>query len=137
MTGGAIQTGSNGQVTLGGNVTATSDAATGAATVGGTGVFSMGGAARTFTVNSGTAPLGIDMDVQLPITGPGTPGLIKAGNGPYRPTRCGHDLPVCRWGDFSAASYDGVAGDHVWFAGQFTIPITTFSRNWGTWIGEI
>jgi hypothetical protein len=63
--------------------------------------------------------------------------LIKAGNGPYRPTRCGHDIPVCRWGDYSATSYDGVAGDHVWFAGQFTSPITSFSRNWATWIGEI
>jgi hypothetical protein len=63
--------------------------------------------------------------------------LIKAGEGPYRPTRCGHDIPVCRWGDYSATSYDGTGGNHVWFAGQFTIPVTTFSRNWGTWIGEV
>src|SRR5262249_39823883 len=37
-----------------------------------------------------------------------SPGLlVKAGEAPYRPDRCGHDIVVCRWGDYSATSYDG------------------------------
>ncbi|HEV2237756.1 MAG TPA: hypothetical protein VGR57_13945 [Ktedonobacterales bacterium] len=84
----------------------------------------------------------VNPEVRLTVRQPGgdfqaNGTLIKAGEGPYRPTRCGHNIPVCRWGDYSATSYDGVAGDHVWFAGQFTIPVPAFSRNWGTWIGEI
>jgi len=66
-----------------------------------------------------------------------SPGLlIKPGEAPYRPTRCGHDIPVCRWGDYSATSYDGFAANHVWFAGQYANG-GAFSRNWGTWIGRV
>src|SRR5260370_38257496 len=36
-----------------------------------------------------------------------SPGvLIKAGEAPYRPTQCCSSIPVCRWGDYSATSYD-------------------------------
>jgi hypothetical protein len=66
-----------------------------------------------------------------------SPGLlIKAGEAPYRETRCGHDIPVCRWGDYSATSYDGFRTDTVYFAGQYA-NAPTFSRNWGTWIGSV
>lgn len=63
--------------------------------------------------------------------------LIKAGEGPYRPTRCGHDIPVCRWGDYSATSFDGFATNNVRFAGEYANAVSSFSRNWGTWIGEV
>jgi len=68
--------------------------------------------------------------------------LLKAGESSYRPTLCGSKaLPVCRWGDFEATSFDGAG--HIWFAGQYanlfqgvsTPP--AFGRNWGTWIGAI
>jgi hypothetical protein len=67
--------------------------------------------------------------------------LLKAGEAPYRPGVCGTAaLPVCRWGDFSAASFDG--NGTVWVAGQYANgnvgPSTDpnfSSRNWGTWIG--
>ena len=68
--------------------------------------------------------------------------LLKAGESSYRPTLCGTKvIPVCRWGDFEAASFDG--SGHIWFAGQYanlfqgvsTPP--AFGRNWGTWIGSI
>jgi hypothetical protein len=66
-----------------------------------------------------------------------SPGLlIKAGEAPYRETRCGHDIPVCRWGDYSATSYDGFSTNNVYFAGQYA-NAPTFSRNWGTWIGRV
>jgi hypothetical protein len=65
--------------------------------------------------------------------------LIKAGEAPYRPGVCGVTLPVCRWGDYSAASGDRRGA--VWLAGQYananTGPSTDpdfSSRNWGTWI---
>lgn len=63
--------------------------------------------------------------------------LIKAGEGPYRPDACGSSIPVCRWGDFSATSFDGFATNNVWFAGQYANAVSSFSRNWGTWIGEV
>jgi hypothetical protein len=72
--------------------------------------------------------------------GPGN--LLKAGESSYRPTLCGTKvIPVCRWGDYEAASFDG--SGHIWFAGQYanlfqgvsTPP--AFGRNWGTWIGAI
>jgi hypothetical protein len=72
----------------------------------------------------------------------GAGNLLKAGESSYRPTLCGTKaLPVCRWGDFEAASFDG--SGHIWFAGQYanlfqgvsTPPV--FGRNWGTWIGAI
>jgi hypothetical protein len=73
-------------------------------------------------------------------SGPGN--LLKAGESSYRPTLCGTKaIPVCRWGDFEATSFDG--SGHIWFAGQYanlfqgaaTPP--AFGRNWGTWIGAI
>jgi hypothetical protein len=71
----------------------------------------------------------------------GTGQLLKAGESSYRPTLCGKAIPVCRWGDYEAASFDG--SGHIWFAGEYanlfqgvsTPP--AFGRNWGTWIGAI
>ncbi|MGZ6339511.1 MAG: hypothetical protein ACXWNG_04015 [Candidatus Limnocylindrales bacterium] len=72
--------------------------------------------------------------------GPGR--LLKAGEAPYRPTLCGTaTIPVCRWGDYEAASTDG--NGHIWVASQYansnTDPTVApfFGRNWGTWIGEL
>ena len=68
--------------------------------------------------------------------------LLKAGESNYRPTLCGTKvIPVCRWGDFEATSFDG--SGHIWMAGQYANQfqgVTTppvFGRNWGTWIGAI
>jgi hypothetical protein len=68
--------------------------------------------------------------------------LLKAGESSYRPTLCGTSaLPVCRWGDFEAASFDG--SGHIWFAGEYANQFQgvntppAFGRNWGTWIGAI
>ena len=67
--------------------------------------------------------------------------LLKAGESSYRPTLCGGAIPVCRWGDYEATSFDG--GGHIWFASQYANQfqgVTTppaFGRNWGTWIGAI
>lgn len=68
--------------------------------------------------------------------------VLKAGVASYRPSVCGTaDLPVCRWGDYEALSFDGHG--RVWLAGQYanrhTNPATApwFGRNWGTWIGAI
>ncbi len=68
--------------------------------------------------------------------------LLKAGEAPYRPGLCGSaSLPVCRWGDYSAASWNG--RDAIWIAGQYANSFTdptappVFGRNWGTWIGEL
>jgi hypothetical protein len=73
-------------------------------------------------------------------TSPGR--LLKAGEANYRPTLCGTTvIPVCRWGDYEAMSFDGQG--HIWFAGEYsnthTNPGTApqFGRNWGTWIGAI
>jgi hypothetical protein len=66
-----------------------------------------------------------------------SPGvLIKAGEAPYRASQCGTVIPVCRWGDFSATSYDGFETNHVWFAGQYA-NAPTILRNWGTFVGEL
>jgi hypothetical protein len=70
----------------------------------------------------------------------GTGTLLKAGVTNYRPQLCGTAaLPVCRWGDFSAASFDG-AGT-IWVAGQYANELNLGApqngRNWGTWIGAI
>ena len=68
--------------------------------------------------------------------------LLKAGESSYRPTLCGTSaLPVCRWGDFEAASFDGTG--HIWFAGEYANQFQgvntppAFGRNWGTWMGAI
>ena len=81
MTGGVVNTGFTGVVTLLGDVTAVSDKTTGAATISGTGELSLGGAPRTFTVNAGPAPAGSDMDVQAPIVSTAGEGLTKDGGG--------------------------------------------------------
>jgi hypothetical protein len=73
-------------------------------------------------------------------TGPGL--LLKAGESSYRPELCGTPaLPVCRWGDYEATSFDGAG--HLWFASQYanlyagrTTP-PQFGRNWSTWIGAV
>jgi hypothetical protein len=70
----------------------------------------------------------------------GTGTLLKAGETNYRPQLCGSAaLPVCRWGDFSAASFDG-AGT-IWFAGEYANQLNLGppqnGRNWGTWIGAV
>jgi hypothetical protein len=67
--------------------------------------------------------------------------LLKAGESSYRPTLCGAAIPVCRWGDFEAASFDGAG--HIWFAGEYANQFQgvatppAFGRNWGTWMGAI
>jgi len=67
--------------------------------------------------------------------------LLKAGEAPYRPGLCGSAIPVCRWGDYSAAAFDGQG--RVWVAGEYANSFTdanaapVFGRNWGTWIGEL
>ncbi|HEX9100373.1 MAG TPA: hypothetical protein VF956_12865 [Candidatus Dormibacteraeota bacterium] len=71
-------------------------------------------------------------------TGTGT--LLKAGEDNYRPQLCGSAaLPVCRWGDFSATSFDGAGG--IWFAGEYANTLNLGApqngRNWGTWIGAL
>ena len=73
-------------------------------------------------------------------SGPGN--LLKAGESSYRPTLCGTKvIPVCRWGDFEAASFDG--SSHIWFAGEYANQFQgvatppAFGRNGGTWIGAI
>jgi hypothetical protein len=75
----------------------------------------------------------------------GTGVLLKAGENSYRPHLCGtlqgtppHPF-ICRWGDFSATSFDGAGG--IWFAGEYANPLNLGApqngRNWGTWIGSI
>ncbi|MDQ1605929.1 MAG: hypothetical protein QOJ18_296, partial [Microbacteriaceae bacterium] len=51
-------------------------------------------------------------------------------------------LPVCRWGDYSAASSDGSGS--IWLAGQYananvgpSADPDFSSRNWGTWIAGL
>lgn len=66
--------------------------------------------------------------------------LLKAGENSYRPQLCGSAaLPVCRWGDFEATSYDGAGG--LWFAGEYANTLQLGppqnGRNWGTWIGAV
>jgi hypothetical protein len=67
--------------------------------------------------------------------------LLKAGEASYRPTRCGTSIPVCRWGDYEATTFDGAG--RIWMSGEYTNPHTDptvapwFGRNWGTWIGAL
>jgi hypothetical protein len=67
--------------------------------------------------------------------------LLKAGEDSYRPQLCGTGKPafVCRWGDFSATSFDGAGA--IWFAGEYANQLNLGppqnGRNWGTWIGAI
>jgi hypothetical protein len=53
--------------------------------------------------------------------------LLKAGEASYRPTLCGTStIPVCRWGDFEATSFDG--NGQIWLRGSTQIPTPT--RPW-------
>jgi hypothetical protein len=68
--------------------------------------------------------------------------VLKSGEASYRPTLCGTAaLPVCRWGDYEALSFDG--SGRVWMAGEYANPHTDpavapwFGRNWGTWMGAL
>jgi hypothetical protein len=66
--------------------------------------------------------------------------VLKAGESSYRPERCGTVIPVCRWGDYEAASFDGRG--RIWLAGEYAnqyqgIVPPAFGRNWGTWVGAI
>ncbi len=66
--------------------------------------------------------------------------LLKAGETNYRPQLCGSSaLPVCRWGDFSASSFDGAG--RIWIAGEYANALNLGppqnGRNWGTWIGAV
>jgi hypothetical protein len=70
----------------------------------------------------------------------GTGVVLKAGESSYRPELCGTAIPVCRWGDYEAASFDGRG--RVWVAGEYAnqyqgIVPPVWGRNWGTWIGAI
>jgi hypothetical protein len=70
----------------------------------------------------------------------GTGTLLKAGEDSYRPQLCGTAaLPVCRWGDFSASSFDGAGG--IWVAGEYANTLNLGApqngRNWGTWIASV
>ncbi len=70
----------------------------------------------------------------------GVGAQLKAGESSYRPERCGTLIPVCRWGDFEAASFDGQG--RIWIAGEYAnqymgLGGPVFVRNWGTWIGAI
>jgi hypothetical protein len=76
----------------------------------------------------------------------GTGTLIKAGEDSYRPQLCGTAQPpplpptfVCRWGDFSASSFDGAGG--IWLAGEYANALNLGApqngRNWGTWIASV
>jgi hypothetical protein len=80
----------------------------------------------------------------------GTGTLLKAGEDSYRPQLCGtlqqvNPPPapksrfICRWGDFSATSFDGAGG--IWFAGEYANTLNLGApqngRNWGTWIGAL
>jgi hypothetical protein len=66
---------------------------------------------------------------------------VKAGESSYRPSLCGDPagIPICRWGDYSATSFDGENG--IWFAGQYANQLNVGppqnGRNWGTWIGAV
>ncbi len=83
MTGGTLTSGGMGSnITLAGNVTATSDSNS-EATITGGGTFSLGGATRTFTVvQSGAQPTDLDINTVISgISGTSNEGIVKQGNG--------------------------------------------------------
>ncbi len=93
MTGSAITLGSGGQLNLAGDVTATSDLATGTATIAGPGTLSLSSSAnttRTFSVSHGAlATVATDLDINAVITGAAArrlPKLVRAGSSSTRPT---------------------------------------------------
>src|SRR5262249_47341107 len=65
--------------TLGGDVTATSDATPQTATITGQGTLSLGGSTRTFTVGNG--PQATDLLVGAVVAGTGSEGIVKEGLG--------------------------------------------------------
>jgi autotransporter-associated beta strand protein len=82
MTGGTVTTASTsvtvvGTLTLGGDVTATSDADGNFARI--DGILSLGSASRTFTVTQG--PSGQELVVNAAVSGGSFVGLVKEGNG--------------------------------------------------------
>jgi autotransporter-associated beta strand protein len=79
MTGGSIMLEAGSKLTLGGNVTASSDSAGNPAIISGAGTLSLGGATRTFTVNAGGGSP--DLVITSVINGTGSEGLTKAGTG--------------------------------------------------------
>lgn len=58
----------------------------------------------------------------------GPPKTIKKGVATF--TFCGSG--GCRWGDYEATGYDGMAGDNIWFASQYS----NSAGNWSTFIGK-
>lgn len=80
MNGGdVVLSGLGSLLDLGDNVTATSNAVTGSATISGQGLVSLGGVTRTFTITDGVAAS--DLVVSSVIDGTGTEGLTKTGAG--------------------------------------------------------
>ena len=85
MTGSTILLGTGGQLTLAGDVTATSDLANGAATIAGTGTLSLSSVTnttRTLTVNHGaSATATTDLDINAVIGAAAGAALTKNGAG--------------------------------------------------------
>lgn len=42
-----------------------------------------------------------------------------------------------RWGDYTAASYDGMSADHPWFCGQHAATNATTGYDWATWCTKV
>ncbi len=80
MTGGTFNTNAVGKLILNGDVVATSDA-TGTATITGSGMVSLNGATRTFTVADGPQAVDLRVTSGAVIAGIGAEGLTKAGPG--------------------------------------------------------
>jgi autotransporter-associated beta strand protein len=87
MTGGSIDlTNSASAIILNGDVAASADSAGNPATIFtnstfANGLFSLGGSDRNFVINPASVPDGVDMDIQVPITGTNGARLIKGGAG--------------------------------------------------------
>jgi autotransporter-associated beta strand protein len=82
MTGGVIESRTNGKLLLQGTLTATSSANAEARIIrgSGAGVLDLGDAGDFFVVNDGPSPI-FDLTVDLPIVGTGNVGINKTGNG--------------------------------------------------------
>ncbi|MSQ93475.1 MAG: hypothetical protein EXR98_02840, partial [Gemmataceae bacterium] len=80
MNGGNVtMAGVGSALLLSGDVTATSNAGSGSATISGQGQVRLGGVTRTFTTNPGTQPS--DLVINSVIAGAGSEGLLKTGTG--------------------------------------------------------
>jgi autotransporter-associated beta strand protein len=85
MTGGTIESRTNGRLILSGDLTATSSA-TGQATINrtsGSGVLDLGDAGRSFFINDGPSTAQ-DLSIDVPIVATGNVGLFKRGAGTLR-----------------------------------------------------